>query len=66
MRPVLLTNWPLKCAYVVDEILTTERDYLTSLRDIIEVSVSALFKYYYRYLTGYFVHLWRLVSLEYN
>lgn len=39
-RQRLLAVWPLKCAFVVEEILKTEEDYVESLRQIIEVGLS--------------------------
>jgi hypothetical protein len=33
----LLETWPIKCAYAVQEIFKTERDYVKDLNDIIEV-----------------------------
>ena len=35
----LLNSWPLKCAYAVQEIFKTETDYISSLSDIIQVSI---------------------------
>lgn len=36
-RGRLRAVWPQKCVFVVEEILKTEQDYVTSLRQIIEV-----------------------------
>ena len=41
VREDLLEAWPVKCAYVVSEILQTEEAYLQALDDIIQVRVCA-------------------------
>ena len=35
----VLSAWPMKCAYAVQEIFKTEADYVLALKDLIQVSV---------------------------
>lgn len=35
----LLEAWPIKCAYAVQEIFKTEKDYIKDLNDMIQVRV---------------------------
>ena len=37
LRPELVDIWSQRCAFVVDEILQTEGDYVNALDDIIQV-----------------------------
>ena len=42
LKPELVDVWSQRCAFVVDEILRTERDYVDSLHDIIQVLLASL------------------------
>lgn len=40
--PSLLTVWPRKCAFIVEEILQTENAYVMSLTETVKVQEAAL------------------------
>jgi len=42
----LSDSWPVKCTYVVKELIVTERAYVQALADIIEVMVVPWYSMY--------------------